>query len=131
MNSRGREDDKNNGEKDSSSVHWGKRRFENGEEKITQNHKRKLRKETPSYHGGVDDLTRQRIEDRKKKQPGHNRGIESLNEKRHGRGGKGEGRFDNKNRKSGGNGLRGFEDEEDDGEWEETPARRALSLIHI
>ena len=81
MNSRGREDDKNNGEKDSSSVHWGKRRFENGEEKITQNHKRKLRKETPSYHGGVDDVTRQRIEDRKKKQPGHNRGIESLNEK--------------------------------------------------
>ena len=125
MNSRGREDDKNNGEKDSSSVHWGKRRFENGEEKITQNHKRKLRKETPSYHGGVDDVTRQRIEDRKKKQPGHNRGIESLNEKRHGRGGKGEGRFDNRNRKSGGNGLRGFEDEEDDGEWEETPARRA------
>ena len=49
------------------------------------------------------------------------------------KGGKGEGRFDNRNRKSGGNGLRGFEDEEEksgdgDGGGGGIPAQGSLPL---
>ena len=94
MHSREREDDDDEGRgRTTARTHppstGGKEGSRTGKKKHAKNHKRKLRKETPSYHGGVDEVTRQRIEDRKKKQPGHNRGIESLNEKRHGRGGKG------------------------------------------
>ena len=87
-----------------------RRRFV-GKSNAHHTHKRKSRDETPSHHGGVDDVARQRIEARKK--PGrHHRGIESsIDEKK------------KKKRNGNDKGFGRFE-EEDDGEWEETPARR-------